>query len=70
MFEHIILLCNTQHLTLALQVMHTALNMTYFLVCKTSTLKEYLSLLPLPWQPTKAQLNPPHIFIFSYIEKV
>ncbi len=33
-------------------------------------LKEYLSLLPLLWQPTTAQLNPPHIFIFSYIEKV
>ncbi len=37
---------------------------------KTSTLKEYLSLLSLPWQPTTAQLNPLHIFIFSYIEKV
>ncbi len=53
-----------------LQAMHTAPEMTDFLVCKTSTLKEYLSLLPLPWQPTTcaaAQLNPPHIFIFSYI---
>ncbi len=40
------------------------------LVLKTSTLKEYLSLLPLPWQPTTAQLNPLHIFIFTYIEKV
>ncbi len=50
--------------------MHTALDMTGFLVRKTSTLKEYLSLLPLQWQPTTAQLNPPHIFIFSYIETV
>ncbi len=50
--------------------MHTAPDMTDFLVCKTSILKEYLSLLPLLWQPTTAQLNPPHIFIFSYIEKV
>ncbi len=39
-----------------------------FLLSKTSTLKEYLSLLPLPWQPTTAQLNSPHIFIFSYID--
>ncbi len=65
-----ILLFNTQHLILALQAMHTAQDMTDFLVLKTSTLKEYLSLLPLPWQPTTAQLNPQHIFIFSYIEKV
>ncbi len=50
--------------------MHTAPDMTGFLVRKTSTLKEYRSLLPLPWQPTTAQLNPPHIFMFSYIEKV
>ncbi len=33
-------------------------------------LKEYLSLLPSPWKPTTAQINSPHIFIFSYIEKV
>ncbi len=32
-------------------------------------LKEYLSLLPSPWKPTTAQINSPHIFIFSYIEK-
>ncbi len=50
--------------------MHTAPDMTDFLVRKTSTLKEYRSLLPLPWQPTTAQLNPLHIFILSYIEKV
>ncbi len=50
--------------------MHTASDMTGFLVRKTSTLKEFCSLLPLPWQPTTAQLNPPQIFIFSYIEKV
>ncbi len=50
--------------------MHTAPDMTGFLVRKTSTLKEYLSLLLLLWQPTTAQLNPPHIFRFSYIEKV
>ncbi len=65
-----ILLFNTQHLTLALQAMHTAPDVTAFLVRKTSTLKEYISLLPLLWQPTTAQLNPPHIFIISYIEKV
>ncbi len=46
-FKHI-LLFNTQYLTLALQAMHTALHMTGFLLSKTSTLKEYLSLLPLP----------------------
>ncbi len=50
--------------------MYTALDMTDFLVRKTSTLKEYLNLLPLPWQPKTAQLNPPQIFIFSYIKKV
>ncbi len=50
--------------------MYTVPDMTDFLVRKTSTLKEFLSLLPLLWQPTTAQLNPPHIFIFSYIEKV
>ncbi len=50
--------------------MHTAPDMTDFLVCKTSNLKKFLILLPLPWQPTTAQLNPLHIFIFSYIEKV
>ncbi len=41
-----------------------------FLIRKTSTLKELFSLLPLPWQPTTAQLNTAHIFPFSYIEKV
>ncbi len=50
--------------------MHTVPDMTDFLLLKTSTLKDYLSLLPLPWQPSTAQLNPPHIFISSYIEKV
>ncbi len=50
--------------------MRTAPDMTDFLLRKTSTLKEYLSLLSLPWQPSTAQLNPPHIFILSYIEKV
>ncbi len=45
--------------------MHTALDMTDFLVHKISTFK-YLSLLPLLWQPTTALLNPLHIFIFSY----
>ncbi len=50
--------------------MHTAPDMTDFLVRKTSNLKKFLSLLPLLWQPTTAQLNPLHIFIFSYIEKV
>ncbi len=60
----------TQHLTLVLQAMRTAPDMTDFLLRKTSTLKEYLSLLPLPWQPSTAQLNLPHIFILSYIEKV
>ncbi len=54
----------------ALQAMRTAPDMTGFLLRKTSTLKEYLSLLPLPWQPSTAQLNPPHIFILNYIEKV
>ncbi len=67
---NIILLFNSQYLTLVLPAMHTVPNTTGFLGHKTSTLKEYLSLLPLPWQPTTAQLNPPHIFIFSYIEKV
>ncbi len=51
--------------TLALQAMHTAPKMTGFLVRKTSTLKEYLGLQPLPWQRTTAQLNPPHIFILK-----
>ncbi len=51
------LLFNTQYLSHA----HSA---------GTNTLKEYLSLLPLPWQPTTAQSNPAHMFIFSYIEKV
>ncbi len=41
------ILFHTQYLTQALQAMHTAPDITY-LVCKTSTLKEYLSLLPLP----------------------
>ncbi len=41
--------------------MHTAPDMTDFLVCKTGTLKEFLSLLQLLWQPTTAQLNPPHL---------
>ncbi len=50
--------------------MYTVPDMTDFLIRKTSTLKEFLSLLPLLWQPTTAQLNPQHIFIFSYIEKV
>ncbi len=43
-------------------------DMTGFLVRKTSTLKECLSLSSLLWQPTTAQRNPLHIFIFSYIE--
>ncbi len=67
---NIILLFHTQHLTLALQAMSTAPDMTDFLLRKTSTLKEYLILLSLPWQPTTVQLNPQHIFILSYIEKV
>ncbi len=55
---------------LVFKLKHRKPCMTDLLVCKTSTLKEYLSLLPLLWQPTTAQLNPPHIFIFSYIENV
>ncbi len=47
---NIILLFHTQYLTLVLQAMRTAPDMTGFLLRKTSTLKEYLSLLPLPWQ--------------------
>ncbi len=47
---HFNILFHTQHLTLALQAMRTAPDMTDFLLRKTSTLKEYLSLLPLPWQ--------------------
>ncbi len=57
---------HTQYLTSALQAMQTAPDHDRFSVRKTSTLKEYLSLLPLPWQPTTAQLNPPHIFIFKF----
>ncbi len=61
-------LFNALHLTLTLQAMPTAPDKTYG--TQNKYLKEYLSLLPLPWQPTSAQLNPPHILILSYIENV